>query len=838
MENGANSMRKNKQKELLGLVNTLKGANSKMANLLLSGEKSAIKEFLMACQQGAIAIGEAIEQSEGQGLSVITTLEEYCENIYKACIELDEPCFSYTEFRFQVEEELAFIEEGIKELPIKKEIVFLPYKAAMWDCLESIWLAAKEDENCECYVIPIPYYEFVKNGEPILHYEGDLMPEYVPVTHYENYDLQARKPDVIYFHNPYDQYNNVTSVHPNYYSDKLKQCTDMLVYVPYYLTNGAMPDNLSDLPSYHNADRIILENEKQVEEVAKYISREKLLPLGSPKVDRIMWYDAHKPEIPENWKKIIGNKKVVMYNISISGLLKHGEKFFAKMKYIFDTFQKRDDVVLLWRPHPLLKATLQSMRPEWKQEYERLEREFIQKKIGILDTTADITKSVAICDGYMGEDTSSVVEFFGICEKPILILDVEVTKENAYEERQKTFFLDCAVEGKNIWFVANGYNAICKTNIQTKITEFVARIPGEQYGADWLYCGTVFADDKLFLIPQEADALCIYDMKEKRFQKNYLNNAVRSNYDMGIMYKKALFLKPLLNEAIAKYDIELNRLEAYTDGVEALTIVSNEEKSSEYRWGVTKIENKLLMAAAHRNAVLETNLDNGEFNIYSVGKQDNRFFGMEYDGENYWLLPYKGKDIVKWNYEANTYDIYNEYPVDIHLGEIPFRDIVRKENKMLLFPYQCNEFLEIDISTGEIKKADVDLPCGRRSRRDWTSSISAGYLFVKKECENEYIAYKGESQSFIIIDKKTFEFREILCRLKKKDIIRINNEYLWNDSCKTQRFYESAVMNSVSAKGISAYLDYLGSEYVGINKKSIVEKNIGKQIHMQIMEKV
>ena len=36
----------------------------------------------------------------------------------------------------------------------KKEIVFLPYKASMWDSMESVWKAAAEDDECEVYVVP------------------------------------------------------------------------------------------------------------------------------------------------------------------------------------------------------------------------------------------------------------------------------------------------------------------------------------------------------------------------------------------------------------------------------------------------------------------------------------------------------------------------------------------------------------------------------------------------------------------------------------------------------------------------------------------------------------
>ncbi|MBQ7479974.1 MAG: hypothetical protein IJT01_13940, partial [Selenomonadaceae bacterium] len=48
--------------------------------------------------------------------------------------------------------------ETEKEKKFKKDIVFLPYKASMWDSLESVWKAAEEDkEHCNAYVVPIPY---------------------------------------------------------------------------------------------------------------------------------------------------------------------------------------------------------------------------------------------------------------------------------------------------------------------------------------------------------------------------------------------------------------------------------------------------------------------------------------------------------------------------------------------------------------------------------------------------------------------------------------------------------------------------------------------------------
>ena len=109
----------------------------------------------------------------------------------------------------------------------KKEVVFLPYKASMWDSLESVWQAAEEDGQCDAYVIPIPYYDKNPDGSlGEMHYEGEEYPEYVPIVSWKEYDISEHYPDVIYIHNPYDNWNYVTTVHPDFYASKLCQYTD------------------------------------------------------------------------------------------------------------------------------------------------------------------------------------------------------------------------------------------------------------------------------------------------------------------------------------------------------------------------------------------------------------------------------------------------------------------------------------------------------------------------------------------------------------------------------------------------------------------------------------
>ena len=153
---------------------------------------------------------------------------------------------------------LLRIEGSIRhDIKVRLEIAFLPYKASMWDSLESVWRAAEEDPDCDAYVVPIPYYD--RKGDGTLgayHYEGKDFPADVPIVYFENYRLEDRRPDIVYIHNPYDQGNFVTTVDSRFYSGEIKKYADKLVYIPYYTTTGGMAESQARCYGYYNADYI------------------------------------------------------------------------------------------------------------------------------------------------------------------------------------------------------------------------------------------------------------------------------------------------------------------------------------------------------------------------------------------------------------------------------------------------------------------------------------------------------------------------------------------------------------------------------------------------------
>ena len=428
-------MRRHSKKIARDYIGLLGQAHEAVKKALESKKTETALDLLGQCQEAAIQLGNLIEEEEGEGFVTVGLLEDYCELVFQVYTLVSQeqtlnPNKSYKQLRAQIIKVQNSIHRDTKE---RLEVVFLPYKASMWDSLESVWMAAEQDENCDAYVIPIPYFDKNPDGTvKEMHYEADEFPKYVTVTGYEEYDFQERHPDMVFIHNPYDDHNYVTSVHPYFYSYHIKQYTDLLVYIPYFSTAGGMSEGQMQCPAYYSADYIIMQAEKYRKFYDPELPKGKLLPLGSPKFDRVMRLCQNPPEAPEEWKEKMRGKKVYFYNTSINGMLGNTKYFLKKMEYVFRCFEGREDACLLWRPHPLLESTFESLRKEYKPVYDTLKRYFLTKNIGIYDETPDITDTIALSDAYIGDAATSVTSLFGLAGKPLFILNNEIY--NAPEE--------------------------------------------------------------------------------------------------------------------------------------------------------------------------------------------------------------------------------------------------------------------------------------------------------------------------------------------------------------------------------------------------------------------
>ncbi len=147
---------------------------------------------------------------------------------------------------------------------------------------------------------------------------------------------------------------------------------------------------------------------------------EKILKFGYPKMDAI--YDSLTDNIviPEEWLKRTAGKRVILIMIE------------PVSQAWLDYVENRDDVIVIWRPHPYLAEQL------WlKKEIEKAKR----MKNVIVDRELSYYASFRLSDALLTKTFSSAMINYLYLDKPICILDSEQDfEEAAMDYRQEMWY--------------------------------------------------------------------------------------------------------------------------------------------------------------------------------------------------------------------------------------------------------------------------------------------------------------------------------------------------------------------------------------------------------------
>ena len=216
----------------------------------------AVLSALPSLQERAVMLGNAIEERKGEGTESVHILESFCEALFQLHTSLTEGESVPIE---KSKEQLEGLRPLLRKLraalerEIKKQVVFLPHSAKHFASLRPLIDALREREDTEVKLMPIPYFDRLGDGSlSEMHYEGENFPKEYPITDYKTYNFAAELPDCIVMNSPYDAYNPVWSVDPFFYSEKLKQYTNKLLYIPWFVTDEIDPKKPEDGKAFYN----------------------------------------------------------------------------------------------------------------------------------------------------------------------------------------------------------------------------------------------------------------------------------------------------------------------------------------------------------------------------------------------------------------------------------------------------------------------------------------------------------------------------------------------------------------------------------------------------------
>ncbi len=696
-------MRKWQKQKLINILDTLVEAQTQFSVM----DREATFELLCLCQESAIAIGNTIEKNGMYDIPAIKYLEAYCELLFQFSEEdnwesvWDKSILEMNELLFDIRES---IHVNIPEESI--DILFLPYNASMWDTMESVYQEAVKCEGCNVKVMPIPYYNLSKDGGPIEKYEGDKFPGHIEITDYRQYDIKQKKPEIIIIHNPYDQFNHVTRISEDYYSRELIKYTEHLVYIPYYVSDNLTDEQICIMPGVKNAWRVFVQSENVRQQYIKWNSPNKIVAVGSPKIDAVINMKITKQDIPLNWKEALQGRKVFLYNSHLSNItnISKDYDFIKKLQRIFACFEGRKDIAILWRPHPLSIETIKAMHPQILEDYLSVIGDFKRMDNSVYDDTSDNQRAIVLSDAYLG-DRSSMLTLYKATGKPIYLL-----KDNKDDITLKYITcLDANIDESNLWIFTKEFNAFFKMNRTTGIIDYVDSIQGELKLGKALYKEMIPYNNKMFLIPSAADKIVAYDIisKSQKFysdcRRKNLNGIKNSNV---IVENDEIYLYPkFYGDDIVVFHMDTCEVEIIVvdykllDGIiedQSMTVWGSAVKIGDTHW--CPMTQSKHIVSIHDNETL----------IHDVYCNNDGFICAAYDGNHIWLAPIGGRDIVKWDPESKLSICYRNLPKDCVIRDtVPFDKILYLNQTIWLIPSNASMIIKLDINTGEMSGKDI-----------------------------------------------------------------------------------------------------------------------------------
>ena len=206
-----------------------------------------------------------------------------------------------------------------------------------------------------------------------------------------------------------------------------------------------------------------------------------------------------------------------------------------------------------------------------------------------------------------------------------------------------------------------------------------------------------------------------------------------------------------------------------------------------FRTDYVQIEDTIYLASCLANYVLKFSLVTLEYEWFSVGSKDNRYAGIAWDGEYFWLPPRVNNTIVKW--DAGKEVIELPLPSEFNKDKVAFLGAIYSENNIIIPGFLFSQTIVIPnrkISDSFIKDEKY-LFFKQIDEETTVSLLSNGFLTVINK-ENKKLIFECKVEK-----SKVLEF--LKTQLEKIDIC---NEFLFeNDVLNLDIFLELLSLSNI-----------------------------------------
>lgn len=279
------------------------------------------------------------------------------------------------------------------------KVVFLCQETSVWPSLKSAYEAMERDSRYNAQLVYLPF-NHPNTDKSIDHYDIYVNSYNLPMHRHTDYNLTEESPDVAVLLKPYDL------IPMQFYIKDIYKAVERTVFIPYGFYEKPYDDILRlygyQLPAQNMVWLWVSHSEYQMQFIksTSYRAGENAKILGHPKFDSSCGKIGYQhDDVYEKYAKKINGRRTLCWNAHHLNIM-HPEisyaTFFMFKDEVLNFFHKHPDIVLLFRPHPLLKKTLMQ-----NNAMTELEIEYFFDKINdegniIYDDSKDYINSFAL----------------------------------------------------------------------------------------------------------------------------------------------------------------------------------------------------------------------------------------------------------------------------------------------------------------------------------------------------------------------------------------------------------------------------------------------------------
>ncbi len=258
--------------------------------------------------------------------------------------------------------------------------------------------------------------------------------------------------------------------------------------------------------------------------------------------------------------------------------------------------------------------------------------------------------------------------------------------------RVKVFAEDAVIVDEYIYLVSKKMPVLYRMDINTGEVSCAGILYNESISMKQASRKIVHWKNKLIIVPYNASNIYIYNL-----QTGEISDVGFSNWtEYGYMYVEAFAYddKIIMIGAFAKNIIELDLTNRKITVRNSCFEEFETPKDMFCRSGYVVKDDNLYVALAVSNMVLKLNLKTWNHSVINVGNDNNRFSGIAYDGNQFWLASRRGKDIFIWD-GSRKFELL-ELPFEVPERKCDFGGVYYYDNHIWLHGFEAGYSAVID----------------------------------------------------------------------------------------------------------------------------------------------